>query len=204
MIRIFMQKKMMLLCFLFLCTTYKQFASLHHAGKLLQRFRSAEKNSAYFIDQIISSLAYHNNRPISEVRLFSQISLDKNLVNELFKLAVEEEVAMHILLNRSAAQLQLDTLSDMQEDGIDVAILPDAYRFINWEISWEGFFKPVGFKIIDDKNVKSSMIAALISYEFGSNQILICNDNGFSSLSNQQDFTDWQKKFDYVFRKSKR
>lgn len=198
-----MQKKMMLLCSLFLCTAHQLFTSFHHAAKLLQRCSGVEKNSA-FTHEFLSSFAFYTNHSIAAVRLFSQVCLDKDLEDEIFKLAAEEEVGIRILLSRSAAQAQLDGMLDMQDDGIDVAVLPDEYRFINWELIWEDAHNVSGFKITNNKDIKSSMTAALISYEFGNSQILLCNDNGFSSLSNKDYFTDWQRKFDCILHKSKR
>lgn len=180
----------------FLLHSFQQFGMLRHAATALQRTNFAGKNSV-FTDEFLSVTSYFKDS-ISDVRLFSQVPLDRGLENKIFQLAVEDEIPVKTLLSTLCVRQQTEMIIDMELDQIAVGIVPDEYRFINWQERYAKNGALSGFKITNNKGIPSAMIAALISYHSGKNVILLGKPRETLCIHDHKDFTVWQQKFDHI------
>lgn len=195
-----MVRKIIIIFSLFLSFSHSQFTMLRHLSKKLQKSNSLQINSVFTSEFIRLSSCSRDS--ISQVSLLSQIVLDKDLENKIFKLAVEQDADIKMLVSKSLLKDQYDMLEDMQQDGIEVKVLPNK----DGSLSWQEFFLknnlPFNFNIHDDL-ISSSIMAAFISYHSGKNIILIGKERATLSMYDHKDFSDWQKRFDSLFIKSR-
>lgn len=192
-----MHKKFIIFFSLFLFHYAQQFTMFRHVATALQRNSLLEINSA-FTNEFLR-LSSRSNHSILQVSLLSQIPLDTDLEDRILKLAVEDCADIRILVSKKVAEIQKDTLAEMQKEEIEVEVLPESYAYINWQERYAKNHALNGFKITNNKNIPSSMIAALILYSSGQNIMLLGKPRETFSLYDHKDYAVWQKKFDALF-----
>jgi len=192
-----MHKKFIVIFSLFLFHYVEQFAMFRHVVTALQKNSLFEVNSA-FTNEFLR-LSSRRNPAIFQVRLLSQVPIDKDLENRLFKLAAEEEVEIRMLVNKKVAEKQKDILEEMENESIEIEILQERYSFINWQKLYAKNHALMGFKITNNENIPSAMTAALISYHSGQNIALLGKPREAFSIYNDEHYRSWEKKFDAVF-----
>lgn len=190
-----MHKKFMIVFLVLILNSLQQFGMFRQAATIL-----SEKLA--FTPEFCSLTSRMPGRSVFEIRLFSQIPLDRNLENRIFRLITEEEADVSVMLSKDAAVVQFETVEEMQKEGIKVGIVPDEYCFINWQARYAKDKTLAGFKLSSNKNIRSLMTAALISYEPDETVMLLGKPNETLCMHNRHEFGTWQRRFDCLLAKS--
>lgn len=195
-----MYKKVITISLLFLSCSTLQFTMLRNLSKKLQKSSGLHINSV-FTNEFIR-LSSSSQYRVSELFLLSQMPLDKDLENKVFKLAVEEEADVKMVASSSLLKEQLAMLEDMQQDGIDVGISSD------WCLILKRFCLRnkilLDSDIHNDTQAPSSIMAALISYHSGRNIILIGQQRATVSMYDHKKFSNLQKQLIVSLFKTKK